>query len=54
MSSSLIQAIACIDDMKVRAKHENIGMQSVLAEAVEFDRLTGELISGDKATLSRC
>ena len=38
--------------MKVWAKRENIGMlQSALAETVEFDRLTGQLISEEKTTV---
>ena len=44
-----VQATTFIDDMKVWAKRENIGMlQSALAETVEFDRLTGQLISEEK------
>ena len=44
-----VQATTFIDDMKVWAKRENIGMlQSALAEPVEFDRLTGQLVSEEK------
>ena len=47
-----VQATTFIDDMKVWAKRENIGMlQSALAETVEFDRLTGQLISEEKTTV---
>ena len=47
-----VQATTFIDDMKVWAKRENIGMlQSALAETVEFDRLTGQLISEEKQLL---
>ena len=47
-----VQATTFIDDMKVWAKRENIGMlQSVLAETVEFDRFTGQLISEEKTTV---
>ena len=47
-----VQATTFIDDMKVWAKRENIGMlQSALAEPVEFDRLTGQLISEEKTTV---
>ena len=47
-----IQATTFIDDIKIWAKRENIGMlQSALAETVEFDRLTGQLISEEKTTV---
>ena len=47
-----VQATTFIDDMKVWAKRENIGMlQSALAETVEFDRLTGQLVSEEKTTV---
>ena len=47
-----VQATTFIDDMKVWAKRENIGMlQSALAGPVEFDRLTGQLISEEKTTV---
>ena len=51
-TSPQVQATTFIDDMKVWAKRENVGMlQSVLAETVEFDRLIEQLTSEEKLLL---